>query len=303
MTIAKLRYIARCVWFTARGGRACCPFCQNSEFRRIDSKWGVVELRECTQCALLYRAPSDSVRQSEKFYEEEYESGETTKLPLPEELERLRLGNFQDFGRSYLRYMGVLAALGVKRDARILDFGASWGYGVFQFREAGFDAAGFEVSRRRGEFARRELGVEIMDTLDGVESRFDVFFSSHVMEHLPDLRRVLATARRVTKPGGWFVALTPNGSAPYRHAAAKSFHHLWGFVHPVLIQDKFMQHVFASEPYFLASDLESLEALRSWNHIEPCVQGMAGWELFVAARLVRDESVGSFAAKESRSGA
>jgi len=285
MNISKLRYIAKCVWSIARRERVVCPFCGGMKFERIDSKWGLVELRECAECALLYRVPTDSAQLSEEFYQDEYEGGETTRLPGCEELQRLRQANFGDFGRSYARYIAMLRCLGVEEGAHILDFGASWGYGVHQFREAGFRAAGFEISRSRSAFGRRELDLTMLNTLDGIEGRFDVFFSSHVLEHLSDLREVLATARRVTRAGGWFVAVTPNGSVSFRRAAPPSFHKLWGFVHPILIQETFIQKVFASDPHFVSSDLASFANLREWDGVTSQVGDLAGWELFVAARL------------------
>lgn len=39
---------------------------------------------------------------------------------------------------------------------------------------------------------------------------FDVVFADNVLEHLPDPEKAFVQIRRVLKPGGWFLAKTPN---------------------------------------------------------------------------------------------
>ena len=41
------------------------------------------------------------------------------------------------------------------------------------------------------------------------DESFDAVIANHVMEHIPDDRRALAEIRRVLRPGGWAILMTP----------------------------------------------------------------------------------------------
>src|SRR2546423_4669012 len=111
---------------------------------------------------------------------------------------------------------------------------------------------------------------------------YDLFFSAHVLEHVPDLRETIELARTINKPGGLFVAFTPNGSQAYRESNWPLFHKAWGLVHPNFIQDSFYKHVFKGNPYLIASAVPyPLQQIASWNRREQVVCDVSGWELMV----------------------
>jgi SAM-dependent methyltransferase len=97
---------------------------------------------------------------------------------------------------------------------RVLDFGCSWGYGTCQFRQSGFDAVGFEISKPRAEFGRAKLGLRIIDTADELakmpEGSFDIIFSNHVVEHLPEIGAMFALLTRLLQPDGFVFHVLPN---------------------------------------------------------------------------------------------
>jgi SAM-dependent methyltransferase len=57
--------------------------------------------------------------------------------------------------------------------------------------------------------ADARLGIAHHRSLDEVDTRFDLVLASAVLEHIPDLRRVLPALLRLLAPGGWFYARTP----------------------------------------------------------------------------------------------
>lgn len=259
MDLTKLDYFATSLAKRVTGSGCECPNCGSNKHVVVDRKYLVTELRRCTECRLLYRSPTDSVGDNRKFYQKAYISGFTTKLPSDDDLNRMKINRFSAADHNYGYFIAVLQSLGLGRGSRIFDFGCSWGYGSWQFADAGFDVLSFEISKPRAAFAREKLGLKVLDTLPDpaqpgeLAGKFDCFFSSHVIEHVPQPASALKLARALLKPNGYFVALTPNGSAPFRSKNPDGWHHLWGKVHPNLIDDEFWHHTLAGTPMLLAA--------------------------------------------------
>lgn len=121
------------------------------------------------------------------------------------------------FRGGLLDYTVRLAILrGLRAHGRILDYGASWGYGVYQFRAAGYDASGFEISEPRAAFGRGNLGVTI-ETASGAfpDGSFDIIHTSHVLEHIPDLHLPFTEFSRLLKADGILVVFVPNAGGKF----------------------------------------------------------------------------------------
>jgi 2-polyprenyl-3-methyl-5-hydroxy-6-metoxy-1,4-benzoquinol methylase len=110
----------------------------------------------------------------------------------------------------------TLAQSGLRRGGRMLDVGCGYGFAldlarfVFDYEGIGLDPS---VAAERG---RRELGLDIRPgTLDDAfepDERFDVIFSSEVIEHVADPREFLAAIRRRLHPKGIVVLTTPDAA-------------------------------------------------------------------------------------------
>lgn len=191
----------------------------------------------------------------QSFYQLDYaQPGLTTDLPGPAALQQLIETQFRGCDKDFSRIIELLTAVGVAKGARILDYGANWGYGVWQLGNAGFDVVGFELSKRRGEFGAR-LGVTIFTEWNAVLSRapFDVVLSTHVLEHMPDPAGAIREQMALLEPGGWLIAIFPNGSEPFRDADPEAFHRLWGQVHPVMLNDEFVSNLLGRQLLFLGN--------------------------------------------------
>jgi 2-polyprenyl-3-methyl-5-hydroxy-6-metoxy-1,4-benzoquinol methylase len=280
---SKLGYFARSLQKRAGGHQSRCPGCGSSEGSVIDRKAGVTELVECSHCSLLYRTPTDARQESHDFYQTDYAEGFTTELPADEELRRLKETDFRDAAASYSVYLDVLQALRVGEGSRIFDYGCSWGYGSYQLMRAGYDVEAFEISRPRCAYAAEKLGVKTVSDFRELGGDFDVFFSAHVLEHLPDLREAIRLAQSMVRPGGLFIAFTPNGSLAYRSSNWQAFHKSWGMVHPNVLQEKYYRHVFRERPLLLASSPYSTAQLSAWNFRESLSCDLSGAELLAAA--------------------
>ena len=249
----------------------------------VDRKWLVTALRRCAQCKLLYRAPTTSVEENAAFYQSEYEQGATTDMPSDAALAHLIATKFAGHERNYDAFVSVLRALGVGQEDKVFEFGCSWGYGSFQLAQAGYSVDAFEISKPRAEFAREKLGVSLKSRAEVKAGAYDVFFSSHVIEHVPSVAEMIEFGMRSLKPGGLFVAFTPNGSASFRSVLPNNWHKSWGLVHPQLIDEVFLMRNFSSVPLIITSSPHPLQSFSNWKRTALSeVVSLEGAELFFA---------------------
>jgi SAM-dependent methyltransferase len=94
--------------------------------------------------------------------------------------------------------------------ARILELGAGTGTQALELQQRGFDVSAIE--RPQSNYATRRL-FPIIDydgrTIPLPDASVDVVFSSNVLEHVPDLRRMHSEIRRVLAPGGVCLHVLP----------------------------------------------------------------------------------------------
>lgn len=241
---------------------------------------------ECPSCALRFRVPKDDVASAAAFYEHHYDEGFTTAMPSDAQLRQLLSTRFAGHEKDYRLYVAVLEACGIRTPATVLDFGASWGYGSWQLRSAGYEVLGYEVARTRARFATERLGVVMIDDASRPPEPVDCFFSAHVMEHLADPNVLWRTARSALRRGGVLVAFVPNGNPDVEHADRNRYHRLWGQVHPLLITPRHLvsmatRYGFAARVYSSPYPLTLIAA-----HAHGA--DLLGAELAVVARLDAD---------------
>jgi 2-polyprenyl-3-methyl-5-hydroxy-6-metoxy-1,4-benzoquinol methylase len=252
---AKLNYFLTCASKLGIKKRFYCPSCGSENSVFVKRKFIVTSLRRCSRCDLLFRAPTTTTQENEAFYQDSYSQGFTSDTPNDDTLRELVSSSFAGSEKEYTSYIKVLAALGGKPGDRLLDFGCSWGYGSWQMRKYGYDVVAFEISKPRCRYAREKLNVTAYDKLDDIkDEEFDIFFSAHVLEHVPSISDVFIFAQKKLKKGGLFISFTPNGSSDYRKSKERHWNQLWGMVHPNFLDDRFFKKQFpevllASNPY------------------------------------------------------
>ena len=230
----------------------------------MHKKFFILSLMECPDCGLRFRFPKDDATVAEYYdtsYSEDYPDH---RPPSPDAIDQLTRGGVLDHpANNYAKYNKVLEAIGLKRGDTVLDFGCSWGYGSWQMRQAGFKVYSMEISRPRAEYARTSMGCTMVEDTSQIPEPVNCFFSSHVIEHLPDPSLIWREAERALRPDGRMVIFCPNGE-PGREAVIgrRRYDYLWPQVHPMVITPKFMRGVseahafeadFYSDPYDLAA--------------------------------------------------
>jgi 2-polyprenyl-3-methyl-5-hydroxy-6-metoxy-1,4-benzoquinol methylase len=106
--------------------------------------------------------------------------------------------------------------LPLKRGGRLLEIGCGNGAAMRRMAELGWEVEGVDFDEKAVELARSS-GLEVrlgsIDAQGYAADSFDAVVMSHVLEHVPDPRALLAECRRILKPGGRLVSITPNASS------------------------------------------------------------------------------------------
>lgn len=121
--------------------------------------------------------------------------------------------NGQDRDRPALLYFERLARRYIGAGA-VLDFGCGAGH-LLKRLSRHFDAVGVEASDWARESAANRTGRPVHASLGELgDASLQGIVSIHVVEHIPDepLRQVLAEWRRVLKPGGVALVVTPDAA-------------------------------------------------------------------------------------------
>lgn len=287
ITANRVKYLCTSIRKVLTGQGLACPSCGSVESVIVSRKYIVTTLRRCCACHLLFRTPTTTAEESLSFYQSEYSQGFTTDTPSLDQLEKLKTSEFKGSEKDYSQYLNVLAEIGCKPGDLLFDYGCSWGYGSYQFVQAGYNVTAFEISVSRCEYAKTYLGINAQTRMENVGGPFDIFFSAHVLEHVPSVSRSLEFAREILRPGGWFVAFTPNGSDALRSKQQESWKYSWGLVHPNFLDDLFYSSAFKSDLYLLASSPYDLESIKQWASLQQASVSLdlGGGELLVIAKL------------------
>jgi 2-polyprenyl-3-methyl-5-hydroxy-6-metoxy-1,4-benzoquinol methylase len=256
-----------------------CPSCGSKSATVLERKFLVTDLRRCGKCQLLFRTPTTTEKENFLFYQENYTQGFTTDCPSDAYLRELIDVKFVNTEKDYTRYLNILSALGAKPGQKLLDYGCSWGYGSWQFKEAGYTVTGFEISKPRCQYAREKLGIDARDVLADIQKDFDIIFSSHVIEHLPSVSNYLDFAIKHLRPGGMLVTICPNGSEIFRTIKPVAYNQIWGIYHPQLLDEKFYMTYFGKDNLLINSRINDLDFLKKWNKKYFVLGDLSGHEL------------------------
>ncbi|HEY4154851.1 MAG TPA: methyltransferase domain-containing protein [Puia sp.] len=282
----KIKYL--CNSILALGQEVQCPFCKSMLYEEIDRKYWVTRLMECKNCHLYYRFPVDKVEVNDAFYQTEYQESDAMASDLPDDetLRKEMESGFASNVKHGARFLNLFNRLFPDRPTlRIVDYCCSWGYMAHQFKQAGHEVQGYEISRPRAAFGTEKMGLNIYTREQDLKGNNDIFFSSHVIEHHPDIGGMLRLAEKILAPGGYFIAVSPNGSPPFREKFPESFHLAWGKVHPNYLNGHFYQYIFRDRAHYIGSSPFNLKHIGPLRPKEMMVDDLSGEELLVIARF------------------
>jgi 2-polyprenyl-3-methyl-5-hydroxy-6-metoxy-1,4-benzoquinol methylase len=132
------------------------------------------------------------------------------------------------------------------------------------------------------------LGIKVFfEEKELLSNKYDIVFSSHVIEHVPNPKEMVNTVLRILKPGGIFVALSPNGSFKRREVDALKWMSNWGRKHPIYLDEKFFSSILGEMSYLITSRLTEADCEKWLQTEKALVCDLTGEELCVFAKKIR----------------
>jgi len=177
-----------------------CNFCGRSEGKVIHQE-GQYKMCKCPFCDFIYLNPRpDSA--SLHFYYQSY---------LPEDASGI------EGWRKMMMPVFSHAADFIEKcqlRGRILDTGTGYGHFLLEMKRRGWETLGVEISRKGVEYARKQLGLNILaKTLEEgqlPDNYFHAITTFYVIEHLDDPMAFLRECYRILKPGGLILIRYPH---------------------------------------------------------------------------------------------
>ncbi len=100
-----------------------------------------------------------------------------------------------------------------KKHGRLLDIGASVGLLVDEAKIAGYDALGIEPSKGAVAAAKKHFGISLINkefSASTVRRPVDIIIINHVLEHVPNAKKIIRDASRALVATGILVIGVPN---------------------------------------------------------------------------------------------
>lgn len=97
----------------------------------------------------------------------------------------------------------------------VIDLGCGGGFMVEAMRRLGARAAGLDIDRQAiayaaTRFTKCQFFCETLEEFERRDPRFDLVYSSQVLEHVPDIEDFVMRWSRITRPGGLAFIKTPD---------------------------------------------------------------------------------------------
>jgi len=175
---------------------------KDNRFRKNEKVFTIVK---CRKCGLVYLNPIFPESDLNKFYGVDFYSGSGNFLNKISKI--ISLITTFSFMKKIKKY---------KKNGRVLDVGSGLGGLVRSFIKYGYDAYGVEINDDAKPFIDDELKKKIIfDDLKNVNFKrksFDVITTTHVLEHVYDIKSFLNEIKTNLKDDGLLYIKVPNNN-------------------------------------------------------------------------------------------
>jgi 2-polyprenyl-3-methyl-5-hydroxy-6-metoxy-1,4-benzoquinol methylase len=177
-----------------------CPICKKSRGNPLHLE-GSFRMVRCSSCQFIFLNPRPTVESLHDFYQQ-YLPEEEASIESWKKMMRL----------VFLRAADLLKRF--KRNGRLLDVGAGFGFFLAEMKNRGWEAAGVEISQKALDHARNVLGLTVhpgpLEKVDFPDNHFDAVTGFYIIEHLPQPMTFLRECHRILKPGGLLLLRYPH---------------------------------------------------------------------------------------------
>jgi len=213
-----------------------CPYCSKSDFNIVFTKRGVVDICHCKNCNLYWTNP---IFQFPGFYNRFYKAeGLTTQIITGRQLENTLQSSFKKTDKYYIPVLKWFRQ--TTKGKKLLEFGSSWGYFLYQANLEGFESIGVEISQQRRDFGRQHLNVDIRSDINELVlsgNKFDIIFTAHTLEHLGrDIKGIFDKFYNLLNNNGILFIEVPY----FNLKRGKEIFSLMGAVHPLGFTQEFL---------------------------------------------------------------
>ncbi len=176
-----------------------CPVCAGQSFSHLFTKQDEAFVR-CGVCQLMLINPRPDPGQVQNTYDSDYSDHYIKKA----EKKLTRCAKWVKRVQKQFKPKG-----------KWLDVGCSAGFVVAAAKQAGFNAFGVEIEKGAVRYAKTELKLEnvvagVLEDQGYPSAYFDVISLYDVIEHVPDLNKVVKELKRILAPGGVVEIRTPD---------------------------------------------------------------------------------------------
>lgn len=258
-----------------------CPLCGEEDFAPRAANHGF-RMVECVRCGLWYLNPMPTAETLAAIYGEDYFESDSSLQVGYADYEDMA-SDFRETFRRRLRLVSDSTGEG-----RLLDVGAGFGYLLDAGRDLFRERWALEMSESAASriAADHRAVVGSFDSTELPEGYFDVISMQDCFEHLPDPKEALARVRRLLRPGGTFLATTPDVGSWLRHVQGRNW-----------VSLKFPEHVALYSEGTLRRALEG-SGFRV-KHIEPAGQ-YARLDFLASRALSGHDAAGNIASRGVR---
>jgi SAM-dependent methyltransferase len=200
-----------------------CPSCASEARPRPLLTKGDWVYGTCPDCGLVHLDPVPTPEESAQLYGESYFSGggvgEYIDYEADDDLHRVN-------ARSHL---ARLARVRKGPPGRLLDFGCAHGFVADEFRVAGWDVEGVEVSEVAAQYARDRFGLTVYPDFEKAaaaagEGAFDLITFFQVLSQLPSSAAALDSAHSLLRPGGMVMVESSNRAGTIARVLGPRWH-------------------------------------------------------------------------------
>ena len=178
-----------------------CPICGGEVF---ENYWDCHSFYfvKCNNCDLIFQNPQPVFEELDNRYDQDYFEYEQENDDIFFDLMLKGLSDI-NFNPS-----------GFNKSSSFLDIGCATGLLVEYMQSLGWRSKGVELCGPAAEYGSKKRNIEIFSgTVEQAmfeDNSFDVIHCSHLIEHLNNPSVYIDEIKRILKPGGVFLCITPN---------------------------------------------------------------------------------------------